>query len=138
MPVKLTLTEGVLPKGTEQQAAARITQSFLKHHGLAGNKVMTPNVTAQIHVLPKDRTLSGGQPFSGAWVEWILPSFAMTDRKVQQDFAAEATAIIHELSGNKQPKDHIYVNVLHAVDGIWNFNGRAMTNAEILETVSRG
>jgi hypothetical protein len=137
MPLTLTLTEGVLPKGTEKQAIARITEAFLKHHGLAGNKTMAANITATVHVLPKESTFSGGKEFSGAWVEWKVPSFALADRKVQQGFFADATNIIHELSGHKQPLDNIYVNVLHAVDGGWNFNGLAMTNTEIKAAISK-
>lgn len=138
MPLTLTLTEGVLPKGSEKQAVAQITDAFLKNHGLAGNKTMASNITATVHVLPKESTFSGGKEFSGAWVEWKVPSFALADRKVQQGFFADATNIIHELSGRKQPKDNIYVNVVHAVDGGWNFNGQAMTNAEIGAAISKG
>ncbi|MDD5410029.1 MAG: 4-oxalocrotonate tautomerase [Methylobacter sp.] len=138
MPLTLTLTEGVLPTGTEKQAVARITDALLKWHGLTGNKVMTPNITATVHVLPKSATFSGGKEFSGAWVEWKVPSFAFADREIQQGFFADATHIIHELSGGKQPKDNIYVNVVHAVDGAWNLNGRAMTNAEIGKAIAKG
>lgn len=131
MPLTLTLTEGVLPVGTEKTAIARITEAFLKHHGMAGNQVMADNVTAHFQVLPRSNTFSGGKEVAGAWVEWKTPSFALANREVQQGFFAEATEIIHELSGARQPHDHIYVNVVHAVDGGWNFNGKAMTNAEI-------
>ena len=85
MPLTLTLTEGVLPPGSEKIAVARITDAMLKWHGLTGNKL-----------------------------------------------------IIHELSGGKQPKNNIYVNVLHAVDGAWNFEGRALTNAEMAAEVAKG
>lgn len=138
MPLTLTLTEGVLPIGAEKQAVAQITEAMLKWHGLADNKVMTSNITATVHILPKSATFSGGKEFSGAWVEWKTPSFAFISREVQQGFFAEATDIIHELSGGKQPKDHIYVNVVHAVDGAWNMNGRAMTNAEIGAAIAQG
>ncbi|WAK01017.1 4-oxalocrotonate tautomerase [Methylobacter sp. YRD-M1] len=138
MPLTLTFTEGVLPTGAEKQAVAQITEAMLKWHGLTGNKTMTSNITATVHVLPKSATFSGGQEFAGAWVEWKTPSFAFTDREVQQGFFEEATDIIHELSGGKQPKDHIYVNVVHAVDGAWNMNGRAMTNAEIGAAIAQG
>ena len=43
MPLSLTFTEGALPKGSEKEAGKRITEAFLKWHGLSGNKVMTPN-----------------------------------------------------------------------------------------------
>jgi len=138
MPLTLTLTEGVLPKGTEKQAVAQITDAMLKWHGLTGNKVMTPNVTATVHVLPKSATFSGGQEFSGAWIEWKVPAFAFADRKIQQGFFADATNIIHALSGEKQPKEHIYVNVLHTVDGAWNMDGQAMTNEELKVAISKG
>jgi hypothetical protein len=138
MPLTLTLTEGVLPAGTEKQAVVRITDAMLKRHGLTGNKVMTPNITATIHVLPKSSTFSGGEEFSGAWVEWKVPSFALSNREVQLGFFKDATDIIYDLSGGKQPRDNIYVNVVHAVDGGWNLDGKAMTNAEIGEAIAKG
>ena len=78
------------------------------------NKVMADNVTAHFQVLPKSSTFSGGKEVAGAWVEWRTPSFALAKREVQQGFFADATEIIHELSGGKQRRDHIDVNVVHA------------------------
>jgi len=138
MPLTLTLTEGILPSGTEKQAVAKITEVMLKWHGLTGNTVMTPNVTATVHVLPKSSTFSGGEEFSGVWIEWKVPSFAFNDREVQLGFGEEATEIIHELSNGKQPKDNIYVNVVHAVDGSWNLNGQAVTNEQFGDALSKG
>ncbi len=138
MPLTLTLTAGVLPDGAEKQAVSRITEAMLKWHGLTGNKVMTPNVTAQVQILPKSATYSGGKEFSGAWVEWKTPSFAFNDREIQIGFFKDATDIIHELSGGKQPRDNIYVNVVHTVDGGWNLNGQAMTNQQLGEAIAQG
>ncbi|MCY0914250.1 hypothetical protein [Massilia antarctica] len=138
MPLTLTLTEGVLPKGSERHAVEQITTAFLKHHGLLGNRTVGANVTATVHVLPKEATFAGGVPVAGAWVEWKVPSFAFAEREVQRGFFAEATSIIHDLSGGVQPKEHIYINVLHAVDGGWNMNGQAMTNSEIAAEASKG
>lgn len=138
MPLTLTLTEGVIPKGSEKDAVSRITHSMLKHHGLSGNTVMTPNVTAHVSVLPRNTTFSGGKEFSGVWMEWKVPSFAFSSKEVQLAHFAEATEIIRELSGGKHPAEHIYSNVIHTVDGSWNFNGIAMTNEEIGDEISRG
>lgn len=138
MPLTLTLTEGVLPEGAEKQAIERLTESMLKWHGLTGNTVMTPNVTAQVNILPKSATFSGGREFSGAWVEWKTPSFAFNDREIQQGFFRDATDIIHELSGGRQPRDNIYVNVVHTVDGAWNLNGEAMTNEQLVSAIAHG
>ncbi len=131
MPLTLTLTEGVVPKGQEKVAFARLSEAMLKWHGLTGNKVMTPNVVGSLHVLPKSATFTGMQETAVAFIEWKVPSFAFAKREVQVGYFEEATNIIHEMSGGKQPKDHIFINVVHAVDGAWNFGGKALTNAEI-------
>ena len=138
MPLTLTLTEGVLPPGAEKEAVARITEAMLARHELTGNRVMTPNVTATVHVLPSGTTFSGGQEFKGAWIEWKVPSLTFHSREVQKGFFHDATEIIHELSGGQQPRENIYVNVVHTVDGAWNLDGRAMTNQELQEAISHG
>jgi len=138
MPLTLTLSEGVLPKNAEAQAIKRITDAMLKWHGLTGNTVMTPNVTAHLHILPKGHGFSGGEPFDGVWIEFKTPGFAFTDREVQLGLFKDATDIIVELSGGKQPRDKIFSNVTHTVDGTWNLNGRAMTDKEISETLALG
>lgn len=138
MPLTLTLTEGVLPEGTEKLAIRRITDAMLKWHGLTGNKVMTPNVTAHAVVLPREHTFSGGEPFSGAWIEFKVPGFAFTDRETQEGFFNEATDIIVELSDGKQPRNNIYSNVVHTVDGTWNMDGKAQTNEQLGESISKG
>jgi len=138
MPLNLHLTEGVIPPGTEKEAIKQITDVFLKWHNLAGNKVMTPNVTAMLQVLPKGSTFSGGEAVSGAWIEFKTPSFAFTDREIQIGIAKEATDVIVELSGGKQPRHNIYFNVTHTVDGTWNLDGKAMTNEELGVAISNG
>ena len=59
MPLTLTVTEGVLPKGTEKATFARLCEAMLKWHGLTGNAAMTPNVVGSIHVLPQESTFAG-------------------------------------------------------------------------------
>ncbi|MFT5717979.1 MAG: hypothetical protein ACI9T7_002178 [Oleiphilaceae bacterium] len=138
MPLTLSLTEGAIPTSSIKEAIQKLTASMLKHHGLLGNKVMTPNITAHVSVLPKSRTFSGGEEFTGVWMEWKVPSFAFSSREIQLAHFTEATEIIRELSGGKQPIENIYSNVIHTVDGSWNFNGIAMTNEEIGEEISKG
>jgi hypothetical protein len=137
MPLTLTLTEGVVPKGQEKVAYQRLSAAMLKWHGLAGNKIMTSNVVGSIHVASKEHTFAGMDETPVVFVEWKVPSFAFTDRKIQEGYFAEATNIIHEMSGGRQPRDKIFINVVHAVDGAWNFNGNAMTNAEIGAEVAK-
>ncbi|TXN36118.1 4-oxalocrotonate tautomerase [Flagellimonas hymeniacidonis] len=138
MPLTLTLTEGVLPVGKEKEAVQLITDSFLKNHGLTGNNVMTPNITANVHIVSKGLSFSGGEEFSGAWAEWKVPSFALADKAVIKQHFNEVTEIIRQLSSGKQPIDNIYVNVVHTVDGGWNLDGIAMTNEELGEAISKG
>ncbi len=138
MPLTLTLTEGVLPKGSEKIAFARLSESMLKWHGLTGNKVMTPNVVGSIHVLDKNSTFSGSQEAPVVFIEWKVPSFAFASRDIQTGYIEEATSLIHEMSGGKQAKAHIWVNVVHAVDGAWGIGGAALTNAQLTEAIAKG
>lgn len=136
MPLTLTLTEGAIPEGTEKEAFIRLSESMLKWHGLTGNSVMTPNVTGTIHVLPRERTFSGMQEVTGAWIEWKVPSFAFNTREIQKGFFTDATRIIHEMSGGKLPVERIWINVVHTVDGAWNLDGQAMTNEQLVQAIS--
>ena len=111
---------------------------MLKWHGLAGNEVMAPNVIGEVRILPPDQTFSGMSEAPIAVIEWKVPSFAFAAREIQLGYFEEATDIIHQMSGGKQPRDRIFINVVHTVDGAWNFNGRAMTNAEIGEQATGG
>ena len=138
MPISITLTEGVLPADKVNVAVAKITESFLTHHGLGGNTVKTPNVTTHLNILPRGRTFAGGKPVDGAWIETKTPSFALADHAIQTAFFGDATQILHELSGGTLAKDRIWSNGVHAVDGTWNIDGKALTNSEIGDAVSAG
>lgn len=131
MPLTLTLTEGVLPEGQETIAFSRLSDAMLKWHGLAGNEAMKRNIVGSIHVLPKAHTYSGSREASVAFVEWKVPSFAFASREVQIGYVEEATDIIHELSLAQHPRERIWVNVVHAVDGAWGIAGVALTNAQL-------
>lgn len=136
MPLTLTVTEGVLPVGQEPVALKRLSEAMLEWHGLVGNAVMEPNVIGTVQVLPRAHTYSGMKQTPLVMVEWKVPSFAFADRKVQLGYFEEATNLLHEMSGGRQPKDRIFINVVHTVDGAWNFEGEAMTNAEIRSRVA--
>jgi hypothetical protein len=138
MPLTLIVTEGVIPKDREADTMARLSETMLKLHGLSGNKAMTPNVIGSIQVVQKGSTYAGLKPTAVAIVEWKVPSFAFTDHEIQKAYVSQATDIVHEASGRKHPKDFIWVNVTHAVDGIWGNAGTAHTNAELSAAVARG
>ena len=138
MPLTLTVTEGVLPKGQEKAAFERLHDAMLKWHGLTGNRAMTPNVIGSVNVLPNTHTFSGRKESRVAFVEWKVPSFAFATREIQLGYIDEATNIIHDMSGGKQPKEYIWVNVVHTVDGAWGIGGVAMTNAQLGEAVAQG
>ena len=138
MPITVTLTEGVVPAEQHTQVVKEITDSFLEHHNLTGNRVMTPNVTAQLHIQPMRETFAGGEPVSGAWIEIKVPSFALADREIQKGFFSDATEIVHRHSGGQLPKSKIWSNALHTVDGTWNMDGVVKTNEELGEAISKG
>lgn len=138
MPLTLTYSAAVFPAGTVQTIGKQITDAFLKWHGLTGNPVMTPNVTMHIQEYPEGFTLSGGTPAPGVWLECKTPSFALADRSVQQGFFAEVTEIIATFAEDRVRRDQIYTNAVHTVDGSWNLDGRAMTNAELGAAIAAG
>ncbi len=138
MPLALTYTEGALTGDAGLRAGKKITEAFLKWHGLAGNRVMTPNVTMQIQALSKSGALSGGEPVDGAWLECKTPSFALADRDVQIGFFKEATDIIFSAAEGRLPRERIYSNVVHTVDGTWNLDGEAMSNEQLGERIAQG
>lgn len=137
MPLTLTLTEGVLPKGQEKATFRRLCEAMLRWHGLAGNEFMTAAVIGSIHVLPEDLTYAGLREGRVAFVEWKVPPIAFTTREIQRGYVDEATTIVHEMSGGKHPRDRIWVNVVHAVDGAWGIAGKAMTGAELGSAIAR-
>jgi hypothetical protein len=131
MPLTLTLTEGVLPAGIEQDVFARLCHAMLKWHGLAGNAALLPNVVGSVHVLPLANTFSGAHQAPVVFIEWKMPGFAFATREIQQGYVDEATTIVHQASGGRQPKERIWVNVVHAVDGAWGIAGQALSNAQL-------
>ena len=138
MPLTLTLTENVLRKGTEKIAFQRLCEAMLRWHGLLGNQVITPNVVGSIHVLSCDNVFAGLETSDVAFIEWKVPSFAFATREIQQGYISEATQIIHELSQGQLPKERIWVNVVHAVDGAWGIAGQALTNSDLAAAISKG
>jgi hypothetical protein len=138
MPLTLTATEGVFPKGTEKQVFQRLCAAMLKWHGLTGNRGMTPNVVGSINILPRELTYAGLQESTVVFIEWKVPSFAFNTREIQQGYVEEATRIAADASQGKQPVERIWVNVLHAVDGAWGVAGSALTNQQLGEAVSKG
>ena len=137
MPLTLLITEGVLPKEREQDTVARLSDAFLRLHGLAGNRFLTPNVIGHVQVLAAGSSYSGLRAAPVAIVEWLTPSFAFATREIQSAYVAEATEIIHEASGRRHPRENIWVNLKHAVDGMWGIGGKAYTNAELGEMAAR-
>ena len=139
MPLTLTISQDApLPFDKLDEAVQRLSNAFLKRHGLLDNTVMTPNVTANVVIVPKGLSFSGGDKFAGVWVEWKVPSFAFASREIQKGYGQDAVDIILDLSDGKQPKENIYFNVVHTVDGAWNLDGTAMSNKELGAAIGAG
>lgn len=138
MPLTLIVTEGLIPPNRYADTVARLSQSFLRLHGLAGNKALTPNVVGHVQTVAAGSSFCGLEPRPVAVVEWLTPSFAFTSREVQRAYVKEATDIVHEACGGRQAREHIWVNVKHAVDGTWGIAGDALTNDQLREAISAG
>lgn len=138
MPLTLTISQGVVPVDKVKDAVSQLSDSMLKWHGLTGNTVMTPNVTANAHFVEAGLSFSGGNEFKAVWVEWKVPSFAFASSEVLKGFGQDATDIIFDLASGKVSRENIYFNVVHTVDGAWNLDGIAMSNEELGQAISKG
>lgn len=138
MPLTLIVTDGVMPKASQAAVIAALSSSFLRLHGLAGNKFITPNVIGHVQEIPAGSTFSGLEPTPVAIVEWLTPSFTFGTRELQAAYVKEATDIVFEACGGKHPRSRIWVNLKYAVDGMWGIGGEAMTNAQLGEAVAAG
>lgn len=138
MPLTLIVTEGLIPPSRYANTVARLSELFLRLHGLSGNRALTPNVVGHVQAVPVGSSFCGLEPRPVVVVEWLTPSFAFTSRDVQRAYVKEATDIVEEACEGRQPREHIWVNVKHAVDGTWGIGGEALTNAELLEAIAKG
>ena len=138
MPLTLTLTVGVLSPGLEKVAFRRLGEAMLRWTGATSSRFLAPNVVGSVHVLEPGQTFAGGEEGPVVFIEWKLPPVAFLDRDVQTGYVAEATQIVHELSGGQHPKERIWVNVLHAVDGSWGIAGHAYTGVELEAAIAQG
>jgi hypothetical protein len=138
MPLTLTLTEDALPKGAEKTTFKKLCEAMLNAHGLQGNKALTPNVIGAIHIVPREHVFAGLEESDVAMIEWKVPSFAFANREVQKTYIAEATKIVQDASLGRLPKERIWVNVVHAVDGTWGIAGEALTNEELGAAIYKG
>jgi len=131
MPLTLTLTEGVVPPGAESDLFKRLCDAMLRWHGLQGHPVLTPNVVGTVQVLPVRQTFAGLTEAAVAFVEWKMPATAFATREIQRGYIEEATTLVHEASGRRHPRERIWVNVVHAVDGAWGIGGQALADEDL-------
>ena len=64
-------------------------------------------------------------------VELKVPSFVLAAPEQKETFIREATELVHQASGGKQPRERIWVNMVYTVDGLWGIAGQAYTNAQL-------
>ena len=136
MPFNLTVTEGAMSQQSIEKAVKIITKSMLTWHGLADSKIMTPNITSMVNILERNKAFIGGEAAEAIWLEWRTPAFAFANREIQIGHFKDCTDALYELSEGRIPKDRIFINVVHAVDGAWNFDGQAVTNEQLGEALS--
>ena len=137
MPITLYASEGVLDETAEREVFADLTDIFLKHHNLGGNTFLTPNVIGEVNVIPRGKSFAGGKPADIAIVELKVPSFALGSDEQKQGFTADATAAVVRGSQGRLQPDHVWVNMVYAIDGLWGIEGRAYSNDQLLQSVSR-
>ena len=135
MPITLYATEGVLTEAAEGRVFAELTDIFLKHHDLNGNKFLTPNVIGEVTIIPRGKSFAGGVQADIAIVELKVPSFALATPGQKQGFVTDATEAVVRASEGRLRSDHVWVNMVYAIDGIWGIEGKAFSNDQLLQSV---
>lgn len=136
MPITVFATEGVFNESQQQDVFASLTNAFLRLHNLSGNKFLTPNVVGEVNVIPKGRSYSGGRPADIVIVELKVPSFALATTEQKQAWITESTGIVLAAAGGRVSREHVYANMVYAVDGLWGIGGRAYTNKDLTDAVA--
>src|SRR5205823_4195961 len=77
MPITVIATDGIFSAAAENTMFAELTASFLRHHDLAGNAFLTPNVIGEISTIPKGRSFAGGTSSDIVVIELKVPSFGL-------------------------------------------------------------
>lgn len=137
MPIQVIVPEGALTADGEAQVFKKLTELLLRLHGLSGNTFMTPNVIGEVVVVPRGRTFSGGQRASIAIVELKVPSFVLPTQELKEQWTSEVTSILESAAEGRLRREHIFANVVHAIDGTWGIGGVAYDNAALGNAISK-
>lgn len=137
MPITVLATEGIFTTQAEQQVFAELSAAFLTLHNLAGNAFLTPNVIGEVGTIPKGKSFSGGVPADIVIVELKVPSFALDSVEQKQAWVAQATEIVLRGAAGAVRPEHVFANMVYAVDGLWGIAGKAYTNADLLNAVQQ-
>lgn len=138
MPLQVIVTEGLLSPEAEQSVFRDLTRLLLELHGISDNAFLTPNIIGEVVVVEKGRSFSGGAPADIAVFELKAPSFVLADPELQKAWIARGTGIIETAARGRLPRNRIYGNVVHAVDGAWGIAGVAYDNTALGEAVASG
>ncbi|MDO3386879.1 hypothetical protein QWI17_13610 [Gilvimarinus sp. SDUM040013] len=135
MPVQIIMTEGLASKVEAQKAHAEISQVFLDLHQISNNSFMLPNIIGEVVFVEEGLTFSGKATSSIAIVELRVPSFTFGTQQQKDEFVQKATDIILRATSGKLSKEHVWVNAVYAVDGLWGIAGKAYSNEELGQAI---
>ncbi|OQW55004.1 MAG: Tautomerase enzyme [Proteobacteria bacterium SG_bin9] len=136
MPIQVIVPEGILTTDAEAEVFGKLTDLLLRLHGLTGNAFMTPNIIGDVAVVPKGRTFSGGRRADIAVVELKVPSFVLPTQELKNAWVSEVTTIIEQAAQGRIRREHIFANVVHAIDGTWGIGGTAYDNGALGAAIS--
>lgn len=137
MPLQVVVSEGILSPDAEKKVFKQLTDLLLRLHGLTGNAFMTPNVIGEVVTVERGRSFSGGEPKEIAVFELKVPSAVLATKELQDAWIKEGTAIIENAAEGRLPRERIYGNVVHALEGAWGIGGVAYGNAALGEAIAK-
>ena len=130
MPITVLVPEGLLSPDAERRIVVALTDSILDINGVAGNPLARRHLIAAVHTIPPDRLYAAGEREPFVNVALRVPTFSLSTLERRRAFVSRMTDIIDSETGDKLPRDRIYVNMIYG-DGFWGIGGMTYTDADL-------
>jgi phenylpyruvate tautomerase PptA (4-oxalocrotonate tautomerase family) len=131
----VTAPEGTFSTASEAALLERLTRTLLTWEKATDLPLVVANTGAYLHVQPGPRVTAGGKADRVVRVEILTPPGSLTQAQ-RQGITADVTRVVSELAEGVGP-ERVWVLFREAADGGWGIAGRALTNADIAQAITR-
>ncbi|MGF1431679.1 tautomerase family protein [Kitasatospora sp. LaBMicrA B282] len=136
MPITVTAPRGVLTPDGEREILPQLTTALVEANGLAGNPAFTAMVGGTLHLLDPAHVYAGGVNRPVVMVELKLPDIGLPTPESRAAFIHAATDVVARLSVDWHDSDDTWINILNARDGAWGIGGNALSNDDLVASIT--